>query len=206
MRSDLPLWQRLQSAPLGGGVPIAESRLEGLLAADARLRDLASEPHVRDLLLALAVHSPFLWRLAAADPARLERCLGAAPEASLESCLAGLAQSAGEGASEAAVMRALRLAKQEVALIVALADLGSAFDVIAATEALSHAADRLISVALGFLLRTAAEAGRLKLADASAPEKGCGLAVLGVGKLGARELNYSSDVDLIVFFDPKCAA
>src|SRR5215469_808272 len=106
MRSHLPLWQRLQRAPSrGGDAPLAESRLEGLLAANARLRDLANEPYVRDLLMALAAHSPFLWQLAAAAPARLERCLGTAPEACLELCLAGIEQAAGEGASEAAIMR-----------------------------------------------------------------------------------------------------
>ena len=33
------------------------------------------------------------------------------------------------------------------------------------------------------------------------PEEGSGLIVLSMGKMGAGELNYSSDIDLIVFFD-----
>ena len=39
-------------------------------------------------------------------------------------------------------------------------------------------------------------------ADPDRPEEGCGLIVLAMGKMGAGELNYSSDIDLIVFFDP----
>ncbi|HET6376156.1 MAG TPA: hypothetical protein VFF88_08905, partial [Methylocella sp.] len=109
-------------------------------------------------------------------------------------------------AAEPEVMRALRLARQEVALYVALADLGGVFDVLAATEALSGAADRFISVAVRFLLREAARLGRLRLSSEADPERGCGLAVLALGKLGARELNYSSDADIVVFFDPECAA
>jgi glutamate-ammonia-ligase adenylyltransferase len=50
---------------------------------------------------------------------------------------------------------------------------------------------------LGFLLRQ--EAARAGLAEVA--EKDCGLTVLAMGKYGAFELNYSSDIDLVVFYD-----
>ncbi len=205
---DLPLWRRLRAAPLLDDARRAESRLADFLAMPgcAELQDLAQEPGVRKLLLALGCHSPFLWRLATANALRLKRCLETAPDACLASSLAALAESTSEGATEAGVMRALRLAKQETALLVALADLGGVFDVVAATEALSRAADAFISAALCFLLRDNAAADRLRPSDCANPERGCGLVVLGLGKLGARELNYSSDVDIVVFFDPQCGA
>ncbi|MGH8277300.1 MAG: bifunctional [glutamine synthetase] adenylyltransferase/[glutamine synthetase]-adenylyl-L-tyrosine phosphorylase, partial [Steroidobacteraceae bacterium] len=204
----LPLWRRLRTAPRLYDARRAGSRLADFLAmpGGAELQDLASEPGVRALLLALADHSPFLWQLAAANASRLKRCLETSPAASLETCLAGLEEARGQASSEAAIMRALRLAKQETALLVALADLGGVFDVIAATGALSRAADVFISAALRFLLRDAARAERLRLSDGANPEQGCGLVVLALGKLGARELNYSSDVDIVVFFDPNCAS
>ena len=43
---------------------------------------------------------------------------------------------------------------------------------------------------------------RLSPPDPDRPEEGSGLIVLAMGKMGAGELNYSSDIDLIVFFDP----
>src|SRR5262249_57395270 len=52
----------------------------------------------------------------------------------------------------------------------------------------------------------AAHADRLRQFDCANPELGCGLVILGLGKLGACELNYSSDVDIVVFFDPNCTA
>jgi len=52
------------------------------------------------------------------------------------------------------------------------------------------------------MLLQAAAFGRFLPKDRSAPQAGSGLVVLGLGKLGGRELNYSSDIDLIVFFDP----
>ena len=104
-------------------------------------------------------------------------------------------------------MPALRRAKREAALLIALADIGGVWDVVAATEALTRFADAAVRAALAFLLRKHARAGLLALdADAPDPENGCGLVVLALGKHGARELNYSSDIDLIVLYDPAAAS
>src|SRR5205814_6940081 len=48
--------------------------------------------------------------------------------------------------------------------------------------------------------------GRLKIADSAQPEHGSGYFVLAMGKMGAFELNYSSDIDVIVLFDPSAVA
>ena len=81
------------------------------------------------------------------------------------------------------------------------------WDVVAATEALTRFADAAVRAALAFLLRKHARAGLLALdADAADIESGSGLVVLALGKHGARELNYSSDIDLIVLYDPAAAS
>ncbi len=206
--SGAPLWRRLTALPVCADLQNAEMRLSDLLArADADgLRALAGAGQVPDLLLALADHSPYLWRLVTADPGRAERCLATAPEALIDACLEALTETCDAAVDEAALMRALRRAKQETALVVALADLGGAWDVVAATRALSRAAEAFIRAALRFLLRQAGRAGTLRLADEARPEAGCGVTILAMGKLGAGELNYSSDVDLVVFFDPAAAS
>ena len=104
-------------------------------------------------------------------------------------------------------MRALRRAKRESALLIALADIGGVWDVVATTEALTRFADAAVSAALRFLLRRAANRGTARASIPRAPEieAACGLVVLALGKHGARELNYSSDVDLIVFYDSASA-
>jgi len=177
------------------------SELLGLPKA-AGLSGLAAEPAVQALLLALAAHSPFLWRLAVADVARLIRCLTKAPEDCLFDVLIELETVSTEVQSETEIMRLLRLARQEAALLIALSDLGGVQDVLATTEALSRAADVFISVALRHVLRGAVSAGRLAIAPEADLEAASGLVILALGKLGARELNYSSDVDLVVFYDP----
>ncbi len=67
---------------------------------------------------------------------------------------------------------------------------------------LTGLAERILSAALSGLLRELAERGEVELAQANRPEKACGYAIIGMGKLGAGELNYSSDIDLIVIYDP----
>ncbi len=204
----LPLYRRLRDAPRLANPRRARARVDELLGWDAAatLRPLVVEPRVKALLEALADHSPFLWRLVSGDLARLARCLSSDPQARLAACLAAMNAACDAAGDEAAAMRALRCARQETALLIALADLGGAADVVATTRALSIAADAYIRAALRFLLRQAHRAGALKLASADEPEAGCGLTILALGKLGAFELNYSSDVDLAIFYDPGSPA
>ncbi len=96
----------------------------------------------------------------------------------------------------------LRTAKKKVALCIALADIAGLWPLEKVTGALSEFADLAISVAATQALLNAAARGDIDLADPENPETGSGLVILGMGKLGGRELNYSSDVDLIVLFDP----
>src|SRR5690606_35304589 len=68
---------------------------------------------------------------------------------------------------------------------------------------LTDAADAKVQLAVCFLLRQAVANGSWLAADDPDPERTSGYIVLGMGKYGARELNYSSDVDLIVFYDKE---
>ncbi len=196
---------------------VAAPRLAAPAEARRKLAALAAEPQarrlvpalgrerVRDLLLGLADHSPYLWTLVTEDPARLARLLARPPEKSLDAIIAALAARRDE--DEAQLMRALRRCKRETALIVALADIGGVWDVTEATEALTLFADAALGAALSFTLRENARMGRLALDfDAPDPQTGSGVVVLALGKHGARELNYSSDIDLIVLYDGAAAS
>src|SRR5271166_2768990 len=201
------LAERLVDAPRLAAPAEARRRLVALTQAPeaAGLADAVTNERVRSLLLGLADHSPYLWGLATEDPARLARLLGRRPDGSLDSLLAAITTR--RDGDEAALMRFLRHAKREAALLIALADIGGAWDVIAATEALTLFADAALGAALSFLLRENARMGRLALDfDAPDPQARCGMVVLALGKHGARELNYSSDVDLIVLYDASAAA
>ncbi|MBP0650967.1 hypothetical protein J8J40_28345, partial [Mycobacterium tuberculosis] len=85
------------------------------------------------------------------------------------------------GEEEPALMRRLRLVKQEAALDLALADLGGALDVEQVTAALTRLADATLATALAHALAEAAERGWLTLADPADPVKESGLIVLAMG-------------------------
>ncbi|TGD98966.1 bifunctional [glutamine synthetase] adenylyltransferase/[glutamine synthetase]-adenylyl-L-tyrosine phosphorylase [Methylobacterium nonmethylotrophicum] len=194
---------RLTLAPRLAEPERARARLGDLLAEAPELAPLVGEGGpARDLFLGLADHSPFLWGLAARDPARLAGLLQRSPE---DANAAILADQRRAGLAGGDVARALRRNRAAHALLVALADIGGAWSLEEVTAALSDFADASVNAAVDAALIQAAGTGRFRLADPGRPQEGSGLIVLGMGKLGAGELNYSSDVDLIVLFDPDAA-
>lgn len=108
--------------------------------------------------------------------------------------------------TEGQLMTRLRRLKGEAHALIGLADLSRSQNTEMTIRQLSSLADACLGAAVRFLLRDAHTAGKLKLPNPDEPEKGSGWILLGMGKLGARELNFSSDIDLIVLFDPSAAA
>ncbi|PWB93526.1 bifunctional [glutamine synthetase] adenylyltransferase/[glutamine synthetase]-adenylyl-L-tyrosine phosphorylase [Methylosinus sporium] len=181
----------------------AEAALSRVLERDAGALAavIAAQGNARPLLEGALGSSPFLTELSARDPARLARLLTDDPDASLARLVEATRNAAKGVTDEAELMRALRRAKQEGALLVALADLSKAWDTMQATDALTRLADTALAASIAFTLREAAAAGKLELYDQRMPERGCGWIFLAMGKEGAFELNYSSDIDIIVLFD-----
>jgi [glutamine synthetase] adenylyltransferase / [glutamine synthetase]-adenylyl-L-tyrosine phosphorylase len=97
--------------------------------------------------------------------------------------------------------RVLRQAKSRLAALVALADLGGVWSLGTVTGHLTDFADHATHVGLTRL--TAAEISRGTIPGLAAQDAATagGMVVIGMGKMGAHELNYSSDIDLIVLFD-----
>src|SRR5262249_51962516 len=128
------------------------------------------------------------------------------PDRHLAELLANATAAVAATDDDAEVMRLLRRMKSEAALLIALADIGGVWPVMRATRALAELADTALAAATRYLLSDAARRKRLKPADPERPEIGSGYIVLAMGKMGAFELNYSSDIDLIVFYDPEASS
>jgi [glutamine synthetase] adenylyltransferase / [glutamine synthetase]-adenylyl-L-tyrosine phosphorylase len=175
-------------------------------AGKALARLIEGLPKLTTLLASLAESSPFLWDLASTNPPRLLTLLQSDPERHFDTLLANTARAVAGASSEDKAMRLLRRMKSEAALLIALADIGGVWPVMRATKALTALADTAVSAATRFMLADAVKRGKLKPADPAAPETGSGLIVLAMGKMGAGELNYSSDIDLIVLYDPAVPA
>jgi len=132
----------------------------------------------------LSAHAPFLARLAELYPDDVARYIGDGTEAALADVSAPPVSDD--------IMRTLRQWRGRMALLLALGDLSGEHDVATTTRLLSDFADQACDAALA-----AAFAERVP------GEEPRGLAVIALGKLGSYELNYSSDIDPILIFDPE---
>ena len=97
----------------------------------------------------------------------------------------------------------MRIRKQRFILILSIADLAGYLHVMETTKYLTLFADTVVQIALEHLCLKAITNGHLKGVDPEHPSKDSGLFVIAMGKMGAFELNYSSDIDIIVLFDPE---
>jgi [glutamine synthetase] adenylyltransferase / [glutamine synthetase]-adenylyl-L-tyrosine phosphorylase len=174
-------------------------------ALAAFMRDLAADPGGERLLAALFGNSPFLTQCCLLEPAFVRRLVENGPDAAFPAVMATLDGARLAALGRAELMVALRLARRRTALLVAVADLAGLWSLEQVTGSLSRFADAALEAAVRHLLAAAAE-GELILPDRGDPARGSGFIVLGMGKLGALELNYSSDVDLILLYDAERVA
>ncbi len=144
-----------------------------------------AHPRLRGLIEAVASCSPYLWDLIRADPARLVTIVTSDPDARLAACVAEASARITAIESDAAAMQLVRTIKAEAALLIALADIGGIWDMMQVTRALTQVADAAVGAALRYVLGAAARAGRLAPLDPADLERGCGLIVLAMGKMGA---------------------
>ncbi|WP_283938137.1 bifunctional [glutamine synthetase] adenylyltransferase/[glutamine synthetase]-adenylyl-L-tyrosine phosphorylase [Sphingomonas brevis] len=128
-------------------------------------------------------HAPFLRSAMAAFP---DLVSGFAAEGS-DAAVAKALEMPGETVGER-----LRRRRHALALAVALADLSGEQPLEWVTAKLSDFADAAMDEAL-----------RTAMLERMPEDEPRGLAILALGKLGSRELNYSSDVDLVMLFDPE---
>lgn len=181
-------WQRL-------GETLADPELAAFVAASA------SDASLAPLLEGIFAGSPFLSECLLAEPDILRGFAQVGPEPVAQRLQEATA-TAGTG-DRARLMAELRRLRRRHALVVGLADLAGRWDLDHVTRALTAFADAAIGRAVEHLIAEAIGRGELASGEQADPARSSGLVVLGMGKLGAFELNYSSDIDLIVLFDEQ---
>ena len=167
------------------------------LAADAARADLARR---------VFAASPFAARCCLQQPGLLDELLGGDLErsyadgelhAAATAALAACDGAEGGGGDDESLMRALRRLRSREMLRIAWRDLAGAADIDETLRDLSQLAEACIAATLDVVQRGfVARFGRPRSADGEAQS----LVVLGMGKLGGLELNFSSDIDLIFAF------
>ncbi len=162
---------------------------------------LADQPLGRAILERVFASSFFLGDCLLTEAAFFRTVLEHGPNQALITLLADFRQELSREDDRARLMRTLRIGKRRMALLTGLADIFATWTLEQVTNSLSDFAEAALSATVAHLLRKAATAGIFALTDPDRPEREAGFFMLGMGKLGARELNYSSDIDLMALYD-----
>ena len=184
--SNMSFNTRLTRSPRPFDLAIGEDALTHVAGIDAALNPL---------IVGAAGCSPYLAGLMSLEGAWLARAVDD-PEAAVAAIFTSLPEVPLDGLNDA-----LREAKRRIALITGLADLGGIWPLEVVTQVLTDFADLAVDVTIKALV--AAEVWRGKLPGMGVDDVATagGLVALAMGKMGAGELNYSSDIDLIMLFD-----
>jgi glutamate-ammonia-ligase adenylyltransferase len=159
------------------------------------------DPATETLLAAVFGNSPYLGGCLLREPGFARAVLSRGPAAVLDELLAELDTATASFADDAETGRVLRRAKRRAALLIGLADIAGSWTTERVCAALSQFAECAVRLAVASLLRRAVADGELNARDEADVQTGSGFVVLAMGKLGGGELNYSSDIDLLVLFD-----
>ncbi len=163
--------------------------------------------------LALAtLHSPYLTSLIRRHPEATGRLLNGSFDDEFDNILATLAAPRPGAETDEEFISFLRVQKNCAALLIGLGDLLSCWRLEKTTECLTKIARACLEAAVARALRLRMHAGDLPWpthTDSQSPidiklNTSSGFFILALGKMGASELNYSSDIDLIVLYDAEC--
>jgi [glutamine synthetase] adenylyltransferase / [glutamine synthetase]-adenylyl-L-tyrosine phosphorylase len=160
---------------------------------------LAQRDPFKSIIASAAGNSPYLGRSLLKESAFVFRLFTEDAESQLER-LNAEALAAGEEENVSAAQARLRIAKRRTALAIALCDISGFLSLEACMRHLTRFADSCVKAALRFQIGS--EARREGRAIDAIREDESGLIVFAMGKMGAFELNYSSDIDLVIFFEP----
>ncbi|MCY4306599.1 MAG: glutamine-synthetase adenylyltransferase [Aestuariivita sp.] len=161
--------------------------------ARAAVSDIS--PLLGDLIAGVGGSSPYLHSLILAFADWLPFALAAPEEALVVEQQLLLNSTPGSLSAE------LRRSKSRHALLIALADLSGAWTLDQVTFHLTEFADLACGVALNMSLAPLINHGKLPEQSDDNLSSAAGICVLAMGKMGAHELNFSSDIDLIFLFD-----
>ena len=156
-------------------------------------------PAGRGFFSFLCGNSPHLSLLLQRDLELTQALVAEAPDA-ITARVRGDLGAADPAMDRDRLMTFLRRQRNRVAVLAAVYDCFDICGIMECAELLSDMADHAVRLTVSHLLLDRVERGDLE------PPAGdrWGYFVLALGKHGSRELNYSSDIDLIVLYDPEC--
>ena len=183
---------------------MAIANLERFMAAipriESALKELAENPRTTEILLQVFSTSQYLTEILIRDPELLDWLQGGPDRRDRPTLIDDLWTSVGGLRDENDAKLAIRRFRQRESLRIGYNDIVRGYPLEVITQDLSDLADACVEAAVR-LARGRAEArlGTPMTARGSAAR----FVVLGLGKLGGEELNYSSDIDLVFLYDEE---
>jgi len=162
---------------------------------------LLSDKHSRKVIEVIAGNSDFLAKVIVNDLAFAKLLFKEGPDAALADTYALIQNIVPHQINTHELKTFFRKTRKKIALTCAVADCFGIWDLDQVTMTLSNFADQTLENVIAHLLFKGHQNGDLTLPNPEFPAFESGLICLGLGKLGAHELNYSSDIDIIVFYD-----
>ncbi|MCY4428302.1 MAG: bifunctional [glutamine synthetase] adenylyltransferase/[glutamine synthetase]-adenylyl-L-tyrosine phosphorylase [Halieaceae bacterium] len=148
-------------------------------------------------------NSPHLSRLLLRDLEFTQALLTETPDSLTGQVLDELSRADSCSMSRDQLMRFLRSRRSRVAVLAAVYDCFEITDVMACARLLTRMADHAVRLSVQHLLMERVKRGDLVWKEGPGGVEHAGYFVLAMGKHGSCELNYSSDIDLIVLYDPR---
>jgi glutamate-ammonia-ligase adenylyltransferase len=157
---------------------------------------LAENPETMRLLITLFADSQFLTDLFLNRPELIDTLIRVdltRVEKSGREMLGELRAALDQAVDIEAKLNALRRYKTEEFIRIGLHDLGGSMELVPVLEQLSNLAEAVVDAALGLVIG--------ELCEKFGAVPGGRFAVIGGGKMGAREIDYNSDLDLVFVYD-----
>ena len=158
-----------------------------------QIGDIAANSPKKDVLAAMFGNSPYLTNLCLRDPDIVCLTFDQGLDAAFDAALDPVHKSANASAlDQANTMAEVRKAKRRAALVIAMADICKAWTLDKITSAISTTAEVTLEFALAHCLSATARQRKFDLPHPDDPLRDCGIFAIGMGKLGAKGLNFSS--------------
>ncbi|NIZ03430.1 bifunctional [glutamine synthetase] adenylyltransferase/[glutamine synthetase]-adenylyl-L-tyrosine phosphorylase [Thalassospira lucentensis] len=167
-----------------------------------QIGEIASNEQKSRVLAALFGNSPYLTNLCLRDPETVCDVFANGLDDAFKGALDPVRDSAAAAPlDQPTTMATVRRAKRRAALVIAIADISKSWPLEKITSAISDTAELTLGFTMAHCLSALAKLRKYDLPNPDDPLEDSGIFAIGMGKLGAGELNYSSDIDLIFLYD-----
>jgi glutamate-ammonia-ligase adenylyltransferase len=189
----------LKKIPAASSAAAAALHLEKFVEKNPQFKDINKNPVINQITDAIFGNSPFLSEIIIRNAQFYISLFESGFERSFKELMSEVKNFVAE--DEESLMRFLREKRNKTSLLIAIAEITELWNIEETTQKLSEFADLVVNKTCEYILLDAHNKQVIELKDPKKPFADSGLVVISLGKLGSNELNYSSDIDLAIYYE-----